>query len=138
MTTHDLWRLQVLVALITACSTGAPAPSHTAPARSWTYPPECEMLEHCPGWHVSANGTVTDSDGDPLAGITVDASGQGSYDLPGPVTGPDGRYDLSDHNMEPGRWEIMAYSRAGGRSVTVTVTIEPGETKTVDLVLPRN
>jgi hypothetical protein len=78
-------------------------------------------------------GTVTDSEGNPLAGAVVKISGHSEYSA---VTAADGTYTIED--VVSGTWPKVVASVAGYEPDSDAVTVTAGGTATFDAVLRRD
>lgn len=103
---------------------GAPSPSSlTSPQSSPMSPPSSPLTSS--GHHTVVNGSVTDKQGRPVSGCSIDDEGRTTEEAI--VTGPDGRFTLY---KSPGTYKVTVVCPGTAyRRTTVNLTVPSGDRK---------
>lgn len=103
---------------------GAPSPSSlTSPQSSPMSPPSSPLTSS--GHRTVVNGSVTDKQGRPVSGCSIDDEGRTTEEAI--VTGPDGRFTLY---KSPGTYKVRVVCPGTAyRRTTVNLTVPSGDRK---------
>jgi len=103
---------------------GAPSPSSlTSPQSSPMSSPSSPLTSS--GHHTVVNGSVTDKQGRPVSGCSIDDEGRTTEEAI--VTGPDGRFTLY---KSPGTYKVTVVCPGTAyRRTTVNLTVPSGDRK---------